>query len=139
MGESYTADRAVGCVRPDQDGMLRAIIGEWRDERVTPQREFAEGLPSWYGFGELVVDRLVGVARCEVATIAWLWGPGPSPSEVRSKLGVRPHLSIEITNSPPRRVCTLDEIVWLQGGELYDIGKCSVYSPDKLTLTLTTP
>ena len=94
--------------------------------------------PSWYAHGELVLDRLLGVARSEVASITSTSYPIPTPSLVRSKLCLAPHLSIEITNRPSRCVCTLDEIVWLESGELYDMGKCDVYRARDLTLELTT-
>ena len=93
---------------------------------------------SWYAYGELVLDRLLGVARSEVASISSGSYPIPTPSLVRAKLGIAPHLSIEITNLPPRRVCTLDEIVWLESGELYDMGIFDVYETRDLILELTT-
>ncbi len=104
-----------------------------RDER---QRDGAES--GWYAYGEIVVDRLIGVDRCEVASVACPETPIPAPRLVRSKLRLPPHLSIEITNTRPRRVCTLDDTVWFGDRNLYDIRSGSVYLPHELMLELTT-
>lgn len=39
---------------------------------------------------------------------------------------------------PPRQVCTLDKIVWLESGELYDMDKFDIYKTRDLRLELTT-
>jgi hypothetical protein len=92
----------------------------------------------WYVYGELVIDHLLGVARSEVASVAFTSQPIPTPSVVRSRLGLAPYLSVEITNKPPRAICTLDEIVLLESGELYDVGRCDAYVVRHLELKLTT-
>jgi len=137
VGVSHTG-QSVPDLRPEERGMYHGIIGEWAEGPSQSNEEVAEPYPCWYGYGELVIDQLMGVARCEVATIAWTSGPSPAPSLVRSKLDIAPHLSVEITNAPPRRVCTLDDVVWTDNGELYDIGRSCAYEPRDLELKLTT-
>lgn len=138
VGISHTMGQSLPDVPPEAHGERHAIIGEWDEGLTEPDEQVTESYPSCYGYGEFVVDRLMGVARCEVASIAWTSGAVPPPSLVRSRFGIAPHLSVEITNKPPRRVCTLDEVIWLDNGELYDIGRCDMYEPQDLALKLTT-
>ena len=135
---SHTMGQSLPDVPPEEHGERHAVIGEWEVEITEPDEQVMESYPSCYGYGEFVIDRLIGVVRCEVASIAWTSGVAPPPSLVRSRFGIAPHLSVEITNKPPRRVCTLDDVVWLDNGELYDIGRSDVYEPQDLALKLTT-
>ena len=57
---------------------------------------------------------------------------------MRSRFEVAPYLPLEITNKPPRRVCTLDDVVLLDNSELYDTNRCDLYEPKDLALKLTT-
>lgn len=101
-------------------------------------RQRDETEPEWYAYGEIVIDRLISVDRCEIASVACSRPPIPVPWLVRSKLHLPPHLSVEITDTRPRRACTLDDIGWLGDRNFYDIRSGRAYLPDELRLELTT-
>jgi hypothetical protein len=94
-----------------------------------------EVFDNWYIYGEYVIDKILGTARSEVVNV---YSPLPplSPEIVRRSLHVPRTLTIEITTTEPRSICTLDEIVLLPGGELYERGTNSTYTGDNLILEL---
>lgn len=133
---SHTQGQPLPDVRPAAQQERRPILDE-REGAPEREEQAAESWPCRYGYGEFALDRLIGVARCEVATIAWITDSIPAPAIIRQIFDVTPHLSIEITNKPPRRVCTLDDVVLLENGELYDLGRSDAYEPQRLALRLT--
>ena len=63
------------------------IVGESGERVGETSESTVEPNLGWYGYGELVIDRLIGVARCEVASVACISDLIPNPSLVRSRLG----------------------------------------------------
>lgn len=94
-------------------------------------------LDNWYGYGEFVIDKILGTRRAETVNVYAPATP-PSPEIVRTNLRVPRPLTIEITTIKPCVVCTLDEIVLMPNGQLYDLRTRSVYVDRRLVLELVT-
>jgi hypothetical protein len=94
----------------------------------------------WFAYGDVVVDRLVGRRRCEVARIHCATASPPHPALARLAFGIPDDVMVAVTDVPPRTICTLDEIVLLASGELVDRVDRTVCAlrPDELAIELTT-
>ena len=73
----------------------------------------------WYIYGECAIDRMLGTSRAETIQV-FARGAPPAAVTVRTRLGNH-SMSVEITDSAPRPVCTLDEVVLTPSGELCDV------------------
>jgi hypothetical protein len=92
----------------------------------------------WYAFGEVVLDRILGLSRAEAASIYFRTRP-PLVKEVRRQLGLPPYLTIEMTNDTPRMVATIDQYVILKTNRLYNITSATYDVPESCNqLVLTT-
>lgn len=94
-------------------------------------------LDNWYVYGEFVLDQILKTQRSETVNV-YAPAVAPSPEVVRTSLNVPRALAIEITTMKPPIVCTLDEIVLMPDGELYDFGTHSTYAGDHLVLEVVT-
>jgi len=94
-------------------------------------------IDSWYVYGEFVIDQILDTRRAETVNVYAPAAP-PSPRTVRMSLNIPRSLTIEITTIKPQAVCTLDEIVLMPNGELYDLGTHSGHVGNSLVLEVLT-
>src|SRR5215212_5276459 len=74
----------------------------------------------WYVYGDYVLDAVAGIRRAEQIAVAWN-GPIVQPKEVRRRLGGQRILPIIAQPAPHRIAYSIDAIVILPDGTIYDL------------------
>ncbi len=84
---------------------------------------------NWYVYGEAVIDRYLNLRTVQEVSV-FCEGVPPSASTVRAVVGLLPSQSIQFTDTPPRLVCSFDDIVITDDGGLGT--RLGLAAPDSL-------
>lgn len=76
----------------------------------------------WYAYGDIVLDRLLGVHRAADVAV-FFEGQPPAPDMVRESLNLGPETSVSISDCAPRIICSLDMLVLSSNGDLCNVSE----------------